>query len=49
MIDGAGDPASDEAGVDAPDLIDDEAVVTDEEVDDASELRVRFPKTMVVS
>lgn len=47
LDEGAGEPEMDEAGVDAVDLADDvDAVVVEDEVEDASELRVRFPRTI---
>ena len=44
---GAGDPAADEAGVDREDLDDAEVVVMEDEEDEARELLVRLPRTML--
>ena len=50
LREGAGEAGTDEAGEEIVDLDDDwEEAVAEEEEDEASELRVRFPRTMAVS
>lgn len=44
---GAGDPATDEAGVDAVDLADDDVDAAVDDVEEASEFLLRFPRIMM--